>query len=245
MLLKTRRRLILLDYDGTLKDFVPTPDPAAAAPSASLLSTLRNLADFPNTTVAIISGRSRAALESWFTQTPQLTLAAEHGAWFKKENVWHQQEATLKAHRAAIIALLERYAERTPGVQIEQKDFAIVWHYRNVLPELAFARNAQLRYELEQLLDATDIGIYNGSKVIEIKPRTIHKGAVCESLLADNPADFILSIGDDYTDEDMFKALPAQSFTVKVGLDDTAARWQIASVGKVIQLLKAILAATK
>jgi len=244
--LKTaKRRLILLDYDGTLKDFVPTPDPVAAAPSASLLSILEDLANFPDTTLAIISGRSRAALESWFAETPQLTLAAEHGAWFKKENVWHQQKATLKAHRAAIIALLERYAERTPGAQIEQKDFAIVWHYRNVLPELAFARNAQLRYELKQLLDATDIGIYNGSKVIEIKPRTIHKGAVCESLLAENPADFVLCIGDDYTDEDMFKALPAQSFTVKVGLDDTAARYQIASVGKVIQLLKVLLAATK
>jgi len=240
-----KRRLILLDYDGTLKDFVPTPDPAAAAPSPSLLSLLANLADLPDTTLAIISGRSRLALESWFAKTPQLTLAAEHGAWFKKKNTWHQQKATLKAHRTAIINLLEHYAERTPGVQIEQKDFAIVWHYRNVLPELAFARNAQLRYELKQLLDTTDIGIYNGSKVIEIKPRNIHKGAVCENLLAENPADFVLCIGDDYTDEDMFKALPAQSFTIKVGLDDTAARYQIASVGQVTQLLTTLIASTK
>jgi trehalose 6-phosphate synthase/phosphatase len=242
---KAKHRLILLDYDGTLKDFVPTPDPAAAAPSATLRALITEIAGLPDTKLAIISGRSRSALESWFPRAHKLTLAAEHGAWLKNSGTWQQQKATLKAHRAAITTLLELYAERTPGVQIEQKDFAIVWHYRNVLPELAFARNAQLRYELKQLLDGTDIGIYNGAKVIEIKPRSIHKGAVCENLLAQNPADFILCVGDDYTDEDMFKALPAHSSTIKVGLDDTAARYQIASVGQVIQLLQTLLAATK
>lgn len=240
-----KRRLILLDYDGTLKDFVPTPDPVTAAPSPSLLSLLATLANLPDTTLAVISGRSRAALESWFAGTPQLVLAAEHGAWFRKKNTWHQQKASLNTHRAAIIKLLEHYAERTPGVLIEQKDFALVWHYRNVLPELAFARNAQLRYELRQLLDTTDIGIYNGSKIIEIKPRSIHKGAVCENLLSENPADFILCIGDDYTDEDMFKALPPHSFTLKVGLDDTIANYQIASVDKVVRLLKSLAVSAK
>lgn len=234
-----KKRLILLDYDGTLKNFVPTPDPAAAAPSPSLVSLLSTLASTPDTALAVISGRPRGALDSWFHQAPSLVLAAEHGAWIKTDT-WQQQQATLASHRSAIIRLLEHYAERTPGVQIEQKDFAIVWHYRNVPPELAFARNAQLRHELKQLLEATDIGIYNGSKVIEIKPRSIHKGAVCENLLVENPADFILCIGDDYTDEDMFRSLPAHAHTIKVGLDNTAARWQIASVEKVVQLLHSL-----
>lgn len=240
-----KNRLILLDYDGTLANFVPTPDPAAAAPSPFLTSLLSHLAHLSGTTLAIVSGRPRAALESWFNESPRLTLAAEHGAWIKADNSWTQQKATLADHRAAITRLLERYAERTPGVQIEQKDFAIVWHYRNVPPELAFARNAQLRHELKQLLDNTDIGVYNGSKVIEIKPRNIHKGAVCENLLARSPADFILCIGDDYTDEDMFQALPTHAHTIKVGLDDTAARWQIASVEKVLLLLEQLINSTK
>jgi trehalose 6-phosphate synthase/phosphatase len=242
---KARRRLILLDYDGTLANFVPTPDPAAATPSTLLTGLLTDLTQLDNTTVAIVSGRPRAALESWFHDIPALALAAEHGAWLKSEGKWHQEKATLAHHREAILAILGHFAERTPGVQIEQKDFAIVWHYRNVPPELAFARNAQLRYELKQLLGDTDIGVYNGSKVIEIKPQAIHKGAVCDNFLAHNPADFILCIGDDYTDEDMFKALPAHAYTVKVGIDDTAARHQIASVEKVLQLLNQLVKHTK
>jgi trehalose 6-phosphate synthase/phosphatase len=242
---KAKKRLILLDYDGTLKNFVATPDPALAAPSPSLMSLLAALAQLPDTTLAVISGRPRAALESWFAPLPSLTLAAEHGAWLKMDGTWTQQKATLKNYRSAITDILEHYAERTPGVQIEQKDFAIVWHYRNAPPELAFARNARLRHELKQLLDDTDIGIYDGSKVIEIKPRTIHKGAVCENLLAEHSADFVLCVGDDYTDEDMFRALPASAHTVKVGLDATAARWQIASVEKVIELLNLLTKAAK
>lgn len=235
-------RLLLLDYDGTLKNFVPTPDPAMAAPSPILVSLLAKIADLPDTTLAIISGRPRTALESWFNTTPNIALAAEHGAWVKMGGTWQQKKVVFQAHRTAITAILEHYAERTPGVRIEQKDFAVVWHYRNVPSELAFARNASLRHELKQLLVNTDIGIYDGSKIIEIKPRSVHKGAVCNNLLAQNPADFILCIGDDYTDEDMFKALPPFAHTVKIGLDTTAARHQIESVDKVVQLLKALQA---
>ncbi len=230
-------RLLLLDYDGTLRGFVPTPNPAQAAPSKTLLGIIKNLADLPNTTVAIISGRPRAALQSWFGDLPVI-LAAEHGAWTKLDGSWHQEQAAFHTHRAAILNILERYADRTPGAQIEQKDFAIVWHYRNVPTELAYARNAQLRYEIARLLQGTDISLYDGSKVIEMKPKSIHKGAVCEKVLAAYPADCIISIGDDYTDEDMFRALPKTAHTIKVGLDDTAARHQIAAVENVVRLLE-------
>jgi trehalose 6-phosphate synthase/phosphatase len=230
-------RLILLDYDGTLRQFVSTPDPAQAAPPAALMQLIKRLAALPDTTLAIISGRSRDALESWFGNTKAL-LAAEHGAWVKQQGHWKQQQAPFTTHRAAVMTLLDAYVDRTPGARIEQKDFAIVWHYRTVAPELAYARNVRLKHELKHLLGATDIGIYNGAKVIEIKPKNIHKGTVCTNLLADHPADFVLCIGDDYTDEDMFRALPASAHTIKVGLDTTAARYQIASVESVLALLR-------
>jgi trehalose 6-phosphate synthase/phosphatase len=88
------------------------------------------------------------------------------------------------------------------------------------------------------LLGNTDIEVHNGAKIIEMKPRNVRKGAVAEDILALYPADFILCMGDDYTDEDMFRALPDEAFTIKVGLADTAARFQIASTDKVLDLLR-------
>lgn len=237
---KAKKRLLLLDYDGTLRGFVSTHDSRQGAPPKALLRLIRSLTALPNTKVCIISGRPRDVLEAWFDGLP-VVLAAEHGAWVKHDGEWSQQQESMHEHKKTIMPILEHYAERTPGALIEQKDFALVWHYRNVPTELAHARNANLRSELTRLLANTDVGIHNGAKIIEIKPRNVHKGVVAEDLAAMYPSDFILCIGDDYTDEDMFRALPENAYSIKVGLGDTSARSQVVSVSKVLQLLQKLI----
>jgi trehalose 6-phosphate synthase/phosphatase len=91
-------------------------------------------------------------------------------------------------------------------------------------------------------LSGTDVGVFSGNKIIEIKPRSIHKGTVVGELYASSPADFVLCVGDDYTDEDMFRALPETAYTIKVGLGETSARFRLSSVEKTLQLLKALSA---
>jgi trehalose 6-phosphate synthase/phosphatase len=234
---KATQRLLLLDYDGTLASFVNTPDPSYAKPSHKVLNILRALASHANTQVCIISGRTREALEGWFGALP-LTLVAEHGAWVKEQGEWSQQQLSFQEHKALLRPILERYAERTPGAHIEEKNFALVWHYDNVAPELAYDRTANLRHELLTMVDSTEVGVYGGHKIVEIKPRGIHKGTVADELLASSEADFVFCAGDDYTDEDMFKALPEDAYTVKVGLKETHARFQLESVSQMISLLQ-------
>lgn len=233
------KRLLLLDYDGTLAEFVNTPNPARAKPSATLLQTLKTLAQLPNTEVCIISGRTREALEDWFEGQP-LTLVAEHGSWVKQHGVWAQEQLSFQPYKDALLPVLERYAERTPGARIEEKNFALVWHYNNVAPELAFDRTANLKHELHTLIDSTEVGVFSGRKIIEIKPRGIHKGTIADELLASSSADFVLCIGDDYTDEDMFKALPETAYTINVGTKETHARYQVPGVSNVLSLLKTL-----
>lgn len=236
---KADKRLLLLDYDGTLSDFVDSPNPAKAAPKPALLATLKKLASQPNTEVCVISGRTRDALEEWFGALP-LTLVAEHGSWVKQDGEWSQEQMSFQAYKDALLPILERYAERTPGAAIEIKNFALVWHYRNVAPELAFDRTANLKHELNTIVNTREVGIYSGHKIVEIKPRGIHKGTVADEILASNQADFVLCAGDDYTDEDMFKALPETAYTIKVGAKESHARYQLANVSAMLQLLETL-----
>jgi trehalose 6-phosphate synthase/phosphatase len=135
---------------------------------------------------------------------------------------------------------MKRYAERTPGAEIEEKNFALVWHYRNVPPELAYARNANLRHELNALLGGSEVGVFSGNKIIEIKPKAIRKSNIVNEILDSNYPDFILCAGDDYTDEDMFEVLPETAYSIKVGLRQTSARFQVSSVEKLREILTSL-----
>jgi trehalose 6-phosphate synthase/phosphatase len=241
---KSKRRLIVLDYDGTLVKLVSSHDPKKSRPPAELIALLRKIAKKPGTLLCIVSGRPREVMETWFGKLP-IALSAEHGAWIKAEGEWSRHQISLSIYRKAVMPILRQYADRTPGAEIEEKDFSIVWHYRNVPPELAQARNSSLEYELTNLLGSSDFSVFKGSKILEIKPMRINKGMVVEDFLAMHKPDFVLSAGDDNTDEDMFRAIADDAFSIKVGLGETAARFQVLGVNDVLKLLESLADAKK
>lgn len=232
-----QKRLVILDYDGTIRDFVSSPHPANAKPSIALKRVLNGIASQKNTTLCIVSGRTRDALDSWFSDMP-VSLAAEHGAWIKSDAQWKGTKTKFMQYKPAIIELLCQYAERTAGAEVEVKDFSVVWHYRHVPTELAYIRNINIDRDLQTMLAETDIKVHFGEKIIEVKPESISKGNVVQKLVQSYAPDFILCAGDDYTDEDMFAALPDSAFTIKVGSEHSAARYQVADVQKLLRLLK-------
>ena len=230
------KRLIILDYDGTLKNFVASPRALLAKPSIKLRRMLRRLAHDEKNHVAIVSGRPKQALEKWFRGI-NMTLVAEHGAWTRYDNRWTKSDVDFKHVKKQLRPILERYVSRTAGAEIEEKDYSIVWHYRNVTPELAYVRANEMKRELIDVIDRDDIGVHTGDKVIEIKPRGINKGYAAAELEALYPSDFIMASGDDYTDEDMFRELPDESYTVKIGPGNTRAKYQLSSVEELSSLL--------
>lgn len=231
-------RLIILDYDGTLRNFVKTPSPLAAAPTLRIRRILKQLTDQPNTTVAIVSGRPRRALSSWFVGLP-VVLAAEHGAWKRYDKKWQQVDSDFKKDKKRIREVMEKYTERTSGSQIEEKDHALVWHYTNVEPDIAYKRATELRRELGNVLEGEEIAVHEGRNIIEVKPSFIAKSNVVRELKQRYPADFILCAGDDYTDEDMFRELQDDraAATIKVGPGETTARFTVSSPNKLLLLL--------
>lgn len=232
-----KQRLILLDYDGTLVDFAQSHQPVHSAPPKKLLTILERLATSDHNEIVIISGRPKTALENWFGHLP-INLVAEHGAWAKEEGNWRQQRASQSNWKSILKPILLNYVDRTAGSLLEEKDFALVWHYRKVSPALAGVRKAELRHDIQQVIKNTSIGLFEGSKIFEIKPKNIHKGSIARQRVENTQRDFILAIGDDYTDEDMFKALPRAAHTIKVGFDESEARFHVQSPADVIKLLE-------
>jgi trehalose 6-phosphate synthase/phosphatase len=198
---------------------------------------LQTLAAEPKNEVVIISGRDREDLNHWFGGT-NASLIAEHGAWIKdKGNNWQVIEPLLNDWKDTIRPILELYADRTPGSSVEEKNFSLVWHYRRADSELAYVRTQELRDAVLNLTENLDIGVFEGSKILEVKNIGISKGRAAERWLAKDKWDFILAAGDDYTDEDMFSILPENAYSIKIGCGISKAHFNLSSVNEFRWLL--------
>ena len=233
-----QRKAIVLDYDGTLVSFHENPE--AATPDQNLVELLQSLCLQPNTDIAIISGRDQAFIEKWFGDLP-LRLVAEHGHYVRpKEKKWTASTRGDKQWMDDIKPIFESFMDRTPGTFIEEKHNSLVWHYRKTDPELAAGRVVELKTVLSSLI-SDQLSMMDMDKALEVIDRQIDKGTAVAEMIGQHSYDFILCIGDDVTDENMFGALPDDAFTIKVGKKPTIASYSIAGVAKVKELLSAII----
>ncbi len=235
---KAQNRLIILDYDGTLMNF--HPDPQAVVPEPEVMETLHSLKEKAGNTVIISSGRDRNTLEKWLGSL-NIDMAAEHGVWTKKNGEWKSNPNLGAAWKPEVKEVLEDIVERTPGSFIEEKDYSLAWHYRLIDKELGAKRVREFRDVLRYLTANLDLQVLEGNKVVEIKNAGVNKGKAALLWLNDQPWDFIMAIGDDHTDEDIFEALPKEAYTVKVGIGRTAARFYLSTVEEVRAFLKKLI----
>lgn len=243
---QAERRLFLFDYDGTLTPIVE--DPSAAIPSARLLSILKKLAADPKNQIWIISGRDQKFLNKWLgSKLPQLGLSAEHGCFVKDVNGAEWVNLTEKfdmSWQIKVAATMEEFTNRTPGSFIERKKVALTWHYRRAVPELGEFHAAELKKELLKFTEDSDLDIMDGKANIEVRPKFVNKGEIVrrlvwhrhgeaqdmlhnarEELTKDEMPDFILCLGDDFTDEDMFKQLNTIEGVWKKKYADQSNQW--------------------
>ena len=232
---ESNRRLIFLDYDGTLVDF--TNDPQQAKPDQALLQLLKELAETEGNKLVLISGRDKQNLSRWFDQLG-IDMSAEHGAFFKVDGHWEDHTGASKNWKKQIYSVLESMVERTPGSFIEEKEYSIAWHYRMIDKDLGAKRFREFRDVLQYLTANLNLQVMEGNKVVEIKNAGINKGKAAMRWFQQGKWDFVMAIGDDVTDEDTFEALSSSAHTIKVGLGQTVARHHLVSVEDVRSLLK-------
>jgi trehalose 6-phosphate synthase/phosphatase len=232
-------RLLLLDYDGTIVSFREKPE--RVKPDKELIRLLRSLSRTPQDEVVVISGRDRNTLGMWLSSL-NVGLVAEHGVWLKeKDGSWEMVEPLMNDWKDEIRPVLEVYVDRTPGSFIEEKEFSLVWHYRKADSELAEVRARELKDSVLQLTSNLNLGVLEGAKVIEIKSVGVNKGRAAQRWLSKRKWDFILAMGDDWTDEDTFAVLPESAYSIKVGLGSSRSRFNLDSVTEARSLLRELV----
>ncbi|WP_421829425.1 bifunctional alpha,alpha-trehalose-phosphate synthase (UDP-forming)/trehalose-phosphatase [Larkinella sp.] len=232
---QARSRLLLLDYDGTLVNYKTKPE--LAAPPIEVINVLGRLASRRENYVVIISGRDQQTLDEWLGFLP-IDMVAEHGSYIKQQGLWRRDILDDGSWKEIVSPVLIDFVTRCPGSFIEEKSHSLAWHYRSAESETGFVRSRELITTLENLLPY-QLRVIDGNCVVEIKSTETDKGKVAKQLSLARPYDFVLAIGDDRTDEDMFTALTLENqYTVKVGPGSTHAAHRVENVQEVLALLK-------
>lgn len=232
---KAEKAVLFLDYDGTLTGF--TNNPHNAVPDKELRTIISELSQLAQ--VVIISGRDKDTLGKWFDKQP-IDMIAEHGVWVKKyaeEDDWALYADVDDSWKDDIRNVMEYYVLRTPGAFIEEKHHSLVWHYRKVQSGLGDLRMRELFSHLKYMARGHNLQVLEGNMVLEIKRPDINKGRAATAMMKGHEYDFILAVGDDWTDEDTFKAMPKNAYTIRVGYAYTQANYNIKSFKEVRQLL--------
>ncbi|KAK9388839.1 glycosyltransferase family 20-domain-containing protein [Lipomyces mesembrius] len=252
--MSARRRLFMFDYDGTLAPIVK--EPSAAIPHPRVMDALERLASDSRNQVWIISGRDQAFLEQHLGGIYRLGLSAEHGCFMRRigSDCWVNLTETFDmGWQKDVIDIFQYYTERTQGSFIERKRAAVTWHYRRADPEYGAFQARECQNHLENTVTSQyDVEVMTGKANLEVRPRFVNKGEIAKGLVheykdVDGTAttpDFVLCMGDDSTDEDMFRALRKVdsldqdcTFTVTIGPSSkmTTATWHLIDSAEVVK----------
>lgn len=227
--LSTKKRIIFLDYDGTLVGFKAIPD--QAHPDMELLRDLEALAKDPKNTIVVTSGRDRGILEKWLGQIKNIHLVSSHGLWHRepKSKSWKKVTVVSNRWKKSILPILDLYTDHMPGAFVEEKEYSLVLHYRQCDPDMVNMKISELKETLHGMIKTSNLELQEGNKVIEVKDNKVNKGQTAATLLSEDNYDFIFGAGDDTTDESLFAVLPKGSYSVKIGLNKTAANYRLKS----------------
>ncbi|XP_022749451.1 probable alpha,alpha-trehalose-phosphate synthase [UDP-forming] 11 isoform X2 [Durio zibethinus] len=255
---RTNSRLILLDYDGTMMP----PTSVNNGPSHEVISVVNRLCDDPKNIVFIVSGRDRDTLSKWFFSCQKLGIAAEHGYFTRwtRDSLWETYRSMDLSWKEVVEPIMQHYMEATDGSFIENKESALVWHHQDADPDFGLCQAKELHDHLENVLANEPVVVKRGQQIVEVKPQGLSKGIVVENVISTirsrgKSPDFLLCIGDDRSDEDMFESIArssanptlpaiAEIFACTVGQKPSMAKYYVDDIVEVIGLLRGITEAS-
>lgn len=195
------KRMLLLGYDGTLVPFQTIP--ILAKPTSQVMRLLEELCAAGNL-VTVASGRDKETMRSWFRSIPGIGLVAEFGLFYRPPNKeeWQRLPGRSADHldwKPAVAPLLKRYAERTPGVMIEETEGSYTWNYRAAGPYGAFQAK-DLHSIINSLIasDKLELEVSDTNKALEIRMNDISVGRLLQDVIlkGNSEVELVVGVGD-------------------------------------------------
>ncbi|GFQ06603.1 alpha alpha-trehalose-phosphate synthase [UDP-forming] 5 [Phtheirospermum japonicum] len=253
---RTKNRAILLDYDGTLT----SQSAADTSPNAEAIEILNKLCRDPKNVVFVVSGINKEILTRWFSSCENMAIGAEHGYFVRPQNSaeWETCVAVQDFYWKQIVEpVMQLYTETTDGSFIETKESALVWNYQLSDPDFGSCQAKELLDHLESVLANEPVSVKSGQHIVEVKPQGVNKGLVARRLLAMMRQkgvmlpDFVLCIGDDRSDEDMFEVIMsakddgclspvAEVFACTVGQKPSKAKYYLEDTWEILRMFQGL-----
>ncbi|GMH05526.1 hypothetical protein Nepgr_007366 [Nepenthes gracilis] len=252
---RAKSRSVLLDYDGT----VMPQTSINKAPNQEVITIINKLSGDTNSTVFIVSGRGRESLGKWFSPCKKVGIAAEHGYFMRwpAEDEWEICGPSADYGWIQIAEpVMKLYTEATDGSYIETKESALVWHHRDADPGFGSCQAKEMLDHLESVLANEPVAVNTGQYIVEVKPKGVSKGVVAEKIFtkmvrSGKKADFVLCIGDDRSDEEMFEIISkamnsgilssnTSVYACTVGQKPSKAKYYLDDTTEVITMLEAL-----
>ncbi|XP_073020400.1 alpha,alpha-trehalose-phosphate synthase [UDP-forming] 5-like [Primulina eburnea] len=257
---RTKSRAILLDYDGTMT----VQSAVDMSPNINSIQILNNLCIDPKNVVFIVSGKKKEILTRWFVSCENLGVGAEHGYLVRpnRNEEWETCVAVTDFYWKQIAEpVMQLYTETTDGSFIEPKESALVWNYQLADPDFGSCQAKELLDHLESVLANEPVSVKSGQHFVEVKPQGVNKGLVAERMLAtmrqrEVLPDFVLCIGDDRSDEDMFEVITsamadatlspiAEVFACTVGQKPSKAKYYLDDTAEILRMLQGLADASE
>lgn len=245
-------------------------------PTVALRRSLETLCADPRNTVFVVSGKDLYAVSDFFGEVRGLGLGAEHGYFFRWPQTSDMRSPKKLASAANVgrwetmfpmgdqawkelcLMVMDIFAQRTQGAYIEKKGNALIWQFRDADPEFGYMQSKELEEHLADLMSGYTVEVLRGGGMsdgyIEVRPRGVSKGLFLEHAIGvmkqkfNVTVDFILTVGDDASDEPMFEQTARLgecshvhgAYSVTVGRRPTAASAYLDDPDAVMQLVSSL-----
>jgi trehalose 6-phosphate phosphatase len=200
---------LLLDYDGTLADFAPTPDDVL--PDNALIELIENLADAPKFDIAIVSGRRLSHIEKllpiegiWLLGSYGLEMRLPSGKYLYRANI-----NDLRPKLEQLKPIWTTLIDGRNGFYLEDKEWSLAIHARYAADGIASRILERAHQAAQQITTDSRFNLLGGHKFLEIAPKNADKGLSVAFLLEkySNSNTLPIFIGDDDKDERAFSVV--------------------------------------
>ncbi|ETI28849.1 trehalose-phosphatase [Cladophialophora carrionii CBS 160.54] len=215
---KAKRRLIILDYEGTLASWGSPTDIILTTPKRSI-DVLNDLIEDKKNIVYVMSSRMPEEMERLFSQVSGLGLIAENGAFVRDPGTDEWQELVDTAHvekwKKGVRSILQYYVERVEGSRIEMRHASIIFDYSDAEDTSgAFKQAGECANHINDACRGQNVNAIPVDDGLCISEIDVNKGAAAQ-LVAENLEkqaqengvefpDYLMVIGDSREDEYVF-----------------------------------------